>query len=283
MHAGRTGAAVPRRLRPVGPSVENRQLPGAGQEVWGHSSTTPGDGDSRTNSSGGPGGIITPGPSEQAHAGRSPARSHRTGSARAARGQANCQYLDCQRPSRRSTSGHSALCPIMGHSRVRATVDGPPGTWPRRCPFYRFRLQGRSPRKMKIVAVIPARFASTRLPGKPLLSETGRPLIQHVVEAAQQAQSLHRIIVATDDPRIAAAVAGFGGEAMMTRADHATGTDRVAEVAARIEQAGSSSTSRGTSRRSPADDRSPRDASRRRSRRPHGHTGDAHSRRGCLS
>ena len=91
---------------------------------------------------------------------------------------------------------------------------------------------------MKIIAVIPARFASTRLPGKPLLSETGRPLIQHVVEAARRAKSLHRIIVATDDPRIADVVAGFGGEPMMTRADHATGTDRVAEVAARIEQAG---------------------------------------------
>jgi 3-deoxy-manno-octulosonate cytidylyltransferase (CMP-KDO synthetase) len=90
---------------------------------------------------------------------------------------------------------------------------------------------------MKIVAVIPARFASTRLPGKPLLSETGKPLIQHVVEAAQLAQSLRRIIVATDDPRIAAAVTGFGGEAMMTRPDHRTGTDRVAEVAAQIEEA----------------------------------------------
>jgi 3-deoxy-manno-octulosonate cytidylyltransferase (CMP-KDO synthetase) len=90
---------------------------------------------------------------------------------------------------------------------------------------------------MEIVAVIPARFASTRLPGKPLLSETGRPLIQHVVEAARRAQSLERIIVATDDPRIASAVKAFGGEAMMTRADHPTGTDRVAEVAARIEKA----------------------------------------------
>ena len=90
---------------------------------------------------------------------------------------------------------------------------------------------------MEIVAVIPARFASTRLPGKPLLSETGRPLIQHVVEAARRAQSLQRIIVATDDPRIATAVTALGGEAMMTRADHATGTDRVAEVAERIGQA----------------------------------------------
>jgi 3-deoxy-manno-octulosonate cytidylyltransferase (CMP-KDO synthetase) len=90
---------------------------------------------------------------------------------------------------------------------------------------------------MEIVGVIPARFASTRLPGKPLLSETGRPLIQHVVEAARRAKSLERIIVATDHPAIALAVTAFGGEFMMTRADHATGTDRVAEVAARLERA----------------------------------------------
>jgi 3-deoxy-manno-octulosonate cytidylyltransferase (CMP-KDO synthetase) len=90
---------------------------------------------------------------------------------------------------------------------------------------------------MEIVGVIPARFASTRLPGKALLSETGRPLIQHVIEAARRAQSLQRIIVATDDERIAAAVERCGGEFMMTRADHATGTDRVAEVAAALETA----------------------------------------------
>jgi 3-deoxy-manno-octulosonate cytidylyltransferase (CMP-KDO synthetase) len=90
---------------------------------------------------------------------------------------------------------------------------------------------------MEIVGVIPARFGSTRLPGKALLSQTGRPLIQHVFEAARRAQSLQRIIVATDDSRIAQAVAGAGGEFMMTRADHATGTDRVAEVAARLEGA----------------------------------------------
>jgi 3-deoxy-manno-octulosonate cytidylyltransferase (CMP-KDO synthetase) len=90
---------------------------------------------------------------------------------------------------------------------------------------------------MEIVGVIPARFASTRLPGKALLSETGRPLIQHVIEAARRAQSLERIIVATDDHRIAQAVEQFGGEFMMTSALHATGTDRVAEVAARLESA----------------------------------------------
>jgi 3-deoxy-manno-octulosonate cytidylyltransferase (CMP-KDO synthetase) len=90
---------------------------------------------------------------------------------------------------------------------------------------------------MEIVGVIPARFASTRLPGKPLLSETGKPLIQHVVEAARRARSLDRVIVATDDARIADAVARFGGECVMTRSDHPTGTDRVAEVAAGIPDA----------------------------------------------
>jgi 3-deoxy-manno-octulosonate cytidylyltransferase (CMP-KDO synthetase) len=90
---------------------------------------------------------------------------------------------------------------------------------------------------MEIVGVIPARFASTRLPGKALLSQTGRPLIVHVIEAARRSQSLQRIIVATDDARIAQVVAAFGAEVMMTRTDHPTGTDRVAEVAARLERA----------------------------------------------
>jgi 3-deoxy-manno-octulosonate cytidylyltransferase (CMP-KDO synthetase) len=90
---------------------------------------------------------------------------------------------------------------------------------------------------MAIVAVIPARFASTRLPGKPLLTETGRPLIQHVVEAARRARRLDRVIVATDDERIATAVTTFGGECVMTRAEHPSGTDRVAEVAAGLPEA----------------------------------------------
>ncbi len=88
---------------------------------------------------------------------------------------------------------------------------------------------------MEIVGVIPARFGSTRLPGKPLLSETGLPLIQHVVEAARKAQRLTRIIVATDDERIARAVLSFGGDVVMTRPDHPTGTDRVAEVVAGLD------------------------------------------------
>jgi len=90
---------------------------------------------------------------------------------------------------------------------------------------------------MEIIAVIPARYASTRLPGKPLKADTGRPLIQHVVEAASRSRRLTRVIVATDDDRIAEAVRRFGGEAAMTRADHPSGTDRVAEVAAGIPEA----------------------------------------------
>jgi len=82
-----------------------------------------------------------------------------------------------------------------------------------------------------VVVVIPARYGSTRLPGKPLLSETGRPLIQHVVEAVQRATRVGRLIVATDDLRIADAVRAFGGEAAITRPDHQSGTDRIAEVA----------------------------------------------------
>jgi 3-deoxy-manno-octulosonate cytidylyltransferase (CMP-KDO synthetase) len=89
----------------------------------------------------------------------------------------------------------------------------------------------------RVVAVLPARFASTRLPGKPLLAETGKPLIQHVVEAAREAERLERVIVATDDLRIAEAVHRFGGEAVLTRSDHPSGTDRVAEVAASLTEA----------------------------------------------
>lgn len=87
---------------------------------------------------------------------------------------------------------------------------------------------------MTAIALIPARYASTRLPGKPLLSETGKPLIQHVVESVRRAASIQRIVVATDDDRIAQAVAAFGGEAVLTRADHPSGTDRLAEAAEKL-------------------------------------------------
>ena len=82
---------------------------------------------------------------------------------------------------------------------------------------------------MPFTVVIPARFASTRLPGKPLLDIAGKPMIQHVVERATESDA-ERVVVATDDERIADAVAGFGGEALMTAADHASGTDRIEEV-----------------------------------------------------
>lgn len=86
---------------------------------------------------------------------------------------------------------------------------------------------------MKIIGIVPARFASTRFPGKPLALIAGRPLIQRVVEQCQKAKSLNEVIVATDDERIAAAAKKFC-HVEMTRADHPSGSDRIAEVAGRI-------------------------------------------------
>src|SRR3954447_10574528 len=88
---------------------------------------------------------------------------------------------------------------------------------------------------MDAAIVIPARYASSRLPGKPLLRSTGKYLIQHVYERARAA-NLGPVIVATDDLRIVDAVRGFGGEVAWTRADHTSGTDRVAEVARGLSQ-----------------------------------------------
>jgi len=85
---------------------------------------------------------------------------------------------------------------------------------------------------MNVLGVIPARYQSTRLEGKPLADILGKPMIQHVYEAASRARSLDEVIVATDDERIRRAVRNFGGEVVMTRSDHQSGTDRVAEVAA---------------------------------------------------
>lgn len=84
---------------------------------------------------------------------------------------------------------------------------------------------------MKTVIVIPARYGSTRLPGKPLLRMTGKYLIQHVYEQACRARGVSRVIVATDDSRIETAVRSFDGEVRMTGRNHPSGTDRVAEVA----------------------------------------------------
>jgi 3-deoxy-manno-octulosonate cytidylyltransferase (CMP-KDO synthetase) len=86
--------------------------------------------------------------------------------------------------------------------------------------------------KPEVVIVIPARFGSTRLPGKPLVLLAGKPMIQQVYERSKLAGRASRVIVATDDERIVKAVESFGGSARMTRPDHRTGTERVAEVAA---------------------------------------------------
>ena len=84
---------------------------------------------------------------------------------------------------------------------------------------------------MKVLCVIPARYASTRLPGKPLSIIAGKPMIQHVYERACQAQLPNEVVVATDNELVEKAVLDFGGKAVMTSPDHPSGTDRLAEVA----------------------------------------------------
>jgi len=87
----------------------------------------------------------------------------------------------------------------------------------------------------RVIAVIPARYRSTRLPGKPLALIDGRPMVEHVYRRAAGARRIDATVVATDDERVATAVDAFGGIAVMTRADHATGTDRLAEVASHLQ------------------------------------------------
>src|SRR6516164_2432641 len=98
-----------------------------------------------------------------------------------------------------------------------------------------FARPGQGGPPMKTAIVIPARYASTRLPGKPLLRQTGKYLVQHVYERACETQCASVVVVATDDPRIVAAVEGFGGRVVLTRRDHPSGTDRVAEVAEKLD------------------------------------------------
>ena len=86
-----------------------------------------------------------------------------------------------------------------------------------------------------VVAIVPARYESTRLPGKPLALIDGKPMIQHVYERVRGVAVVDRVLVATDDARIAAAVRSFGGDVALTRSDHASGTDRIAEVAATLD------------------------------------------------
>ncbi len=86
-----------------------------------------------------------------------------------------------------------------------------------------------------VLGVLPARYGSTRFPGKPLADLLGRPLIEHSYRAAAAIPGVDRVVVATDDERIGNCVAGFGGEWVMTRGDHDTGSDRIAEVAEAID------------------------------------------------
>lgn len=87
----------------------------------------------------------------------------------------------------------------------------------------------------RVACVIPARLAATRLPRKPLADIGGRPMIQWVWDAARRARCVSEVIIATDSPEIAAVVGSFGGRAVMTRGDHRSGTDRVAEVARELD------------------------------------------------
>jgi len=84
------------------------------------------------------------------------------------------------------------------------------------------------------LGVIPCRYASTRLPGKPLVNICGKPMIQHVYERCIRAKLLSRVVIATDDERIVTAVKSFGGEVILTSPDHPNGTSRVAEVARKM-------------------------------------------------
>jgi len=83
---------------------------------------------------------------------------------------------------------------------------------------------------MSVLAVIPARYTSTRFPGKPLVLIAGKPMIQHVYERVSCVSRIDSVLVATDDERIRAVVADFGGEAVLTSPDHQTGTDRIVEA-----------------------------------------------------
>jgi 3-deoxy-manno-octulosonate cytidylyltransferase (CMP-KDO synthetase) len=87
---------------------------------------------------------------------------------------------------------------------------------------------------MRVVAIIPARYASTRFPAKPLADIHGKPMIQHVYERTLQADLIDEVIIATDDERISSAAQRFGARAILTSPRHETGTDRLAEVAAEL-------------------------------------------------
>ena len=88
----------------------------------------------------------------------------------------------------------------------------------------------RKEKQIRVLGVIPARYASTRLPGKPLIKIGGKPMIQHVYQQCLKAKLIDKVIVATDDKRIYDAVIKFGGNAAMTSSKHRSGTDRIGEI-----------------------------------------------------
>src|SRR5260221_10307692 len=113
------------------------------------------------------------------------------------------------------------------NSSLSSGPDPAPGNFLRATP----RAMLRSIVRTRILGVIPARFASSRFPGKALTLIAGKPMLQHVYERAIQARYLTKLIIATDDERIYNAARSFGAQVQMTRADHLSGTDRVAEIA----------------------------------------------------
>src|SRR5208283_3595390 len=91
---------------------------------------------------------------------------------------------------------------------------------------------------MAAIVIIPARYGSTRLPGKPLCHLLGKPMIQHVYERVRDALLVRDVFIATDSTAIFSAVEGFGGKAVMTSAEHRSGTDRIAEAVTKLSEAG---------------------------------------------
>lgn len=110
----------------------------------------------------------------------------------------------------------------------RTEVDSPPPIWFNEDRTHMNKIQ------TKILAVIPARYGSTRFEGKPLADILGKPMIQYVYEGVRESKLIDEVIVATDDQRILEAVKAFGGKALMTSPSHFTGTDRVAEVTRKL-------------------------------------------------
>src|SRR6266581_466735 len=129
--------------------------------------------------------------------------------------------LDCRGLAH---SGRNYLeCDVMVASSSRATKEP-------QCRSWQANAQSQPRRMNKVLGVIPARWASTRFPGKPLHLIAGKPLLQHVLERCRQAKNLRSVIIATDDMRIAEAAFDWGAEVALTSPKHQSGTDRVAEV-----------------------------------------------------